>query len=118
MKGARPARVRPRAFAGPDEFTTEVLRDFLEDHWGDSSPAPRRQRLAIVKGFFRWATDERGRPANPAEKIKPPKRASVERQAYAPDVIDTLRRRSRRYGIRSRSSCSASWRSVAARRGC
>ena len=50
----------------------------------------RRNRLAILKSFFRWAADERGLDANPAERIKPPKRASVERQAYAPDVIDAL----------------------------
>jgi integrase len=28
---------------------------------------------------------------NPIEKVRPPKGKSVERQAYAPDVIDTLR---------------------------
>ena len=28
---------------------------------------------------------------SPADRIKPPKRASVERQAYAPDVIEQLR---------------------------
>ena len=74
-----------------DEFTTETLRDFLDEHWGDSSPATRRNRLAIVKSFFRWATEERGLGGSPAERIKPPKQASVERQAYAPDMLETLR---------------------------
>ena len=74
-----------------DEFTTETLRDFLDEHWGESSPATRRQRLAIVKSFFRWAADERDLEANPAERIKPPKQGSAERQAYAPDVLETLR---------------------------
>ena len=54
-------------FKSLDEFTTEALRDFLDEHWGDSSPATRRNRLAIVKSFFRWAADERGLAANPAD---------------------------------------------------
>jgi site-specific recombinase XerD len=65
------------------EFTTYGVRDFLDEHWGDSAPATRRNRLAIVKSFFRFCVDERGLEANPADKIKPPKRSSVERQAHA-----------------------------------
>ena len=75
-----------------DEFTTETLRDFLDEHWGDSAPATRRNRLAIVKSFFRWAVEERDLAANPAERIKPPKKVGVERQAHAPSVIEQLRR--------------------------
>jgi site-specific recombinase XerD len=73
------------------EFTTESLRDFLDEHWGEAAPATRRQRLAIVKSFFRFAVEERGLEHSPAERIKPPKEQSVERQAYAPDVIERLR---------------------------
>jgi site-specific recombinase XerD len=73
------------------ELTTEMLRDFLDEHWGDSSPATRRQRLAAVKSFFRWAVEERGVGDNPIEKVKAPEGKSVERQAYAPDMIDALR---------------------------
>jgi len=75
-----------------DEFTTESLRDFLDANWGDAAPATRRNRLAVVKSFFRWAVDERGLVGNPADRIKSPKKTPVERQAYAPDVIETLRR--------------------------
>lgn len=74
------------------EFTTEALRDFLDDHWSESSPATRRNRLSIIRSFFAWAVEERGVGENPAQKIKPPKIRSVEREAYAPDVIETLRR--------------------------
>ena len=35
--------------------------------------------------------DERGLAVNPADKIKPPKKANVERQAYSPNVIEQLR---------------------------
>ena len=75
-----------------DEFTTEALRDFLDEHWGEAAPATRRNRLAIVKSFFRWAVEERGLGENPAERIKPPEEGRVDRQAYAPDVIEKLRR--------------------------
>jgi integrase len=77
---------------GPaSEVTTEMLRDFLDEHWGDAAPATRRNRLAIVKSFFRWAVEERGVPVNPADRIKPPRQARVERQAYGPDLIEKLR---------------------------
>jgi len=75
-----------------DQFTTETLRDFLDEHWGEAAPATRRNRLAIVKSFLRLCVEERSLEANPAERIKPPKRSSVERQAYAPDVIEELRK--------------------------
>jgi site-specific recombinase XerD len=73
------------------ELTTDDLRGFLDEHWGEASPATRRQRLAAVKSFMRWAADERALPTNPIERVKPPRAKSVERQAYAPDVIDSLR---------------------------
>jgi site-specific recombinase XerD len=75
-----------------DQFTAETLREFLDEHWGDSAPATRRNRLAIVKSFFRFAVDERGLEINPADRIKPPKPKRVERQAYKPAVIEKLRR--------------------------
>jgi site-specific recombinase XerD len=71
-------------------ITTEMVRDFLDEHWGEAAPATRRNRLAIVKSFFAWAVEERGLGESPAAKIKPPKRASVERQAYTPETIDQL----------------------------
>jgi len=74
-----------------EQFTSENVRDFLDEHWGESAPATRRNRLAIVKSFFNYCVEERGLESNPAAKIKPPKQASVERQAYTPDVIEQLR---------------------------
>jgi integrase/recombinase XerD len=74
-----------------NQFSTEDVRDFLDEHWGEASPATRRNRLAIVKSFFRFCVEERGLGVNPAERIKPPKKANVERQAYSPSVIEQLR---------------------------
>jgi site-specific recombinase XerD len=72
------------------EVTTEMLRDFLDEHWSDASAATRRQRLACVRSFFSWAVEERGLASNPARVIKPPKPKHVERTAYKPDMIHEL----------------------------
>ncbi|CAN5214718.1 hypothetical protein BH20ACT13_BH20ACT13_01780 [soil metagenome] len=79
-------------FQSLEEFTVESVREFLDEHWGESSPATRRQRLAILKSFFVFCVDERGLAKSPAHKIKPPPQRNVERQAYAPDTIELLRR--------------------------
>jgi site-specific recombinase XerD len=78
--------------ASVGEITTEMVRDFLDEHWGESAPATRRHRLSVVKSFFAWCVDERGLGENPAAKIKPPKKRDVERRAYKPDLIEQLRR--------------------------
>lgn len=111
--GGKRAAVAKRA--GEPLRRRQSVRDW---HWGDSSPATRRNRLAIVKSFFRWAADERGLDANPAERIKPPKRASVERQAYAPDVIDALWAAQPPLPDQIAIQLLGSWRSAAANWGC
>lgn len=73
-----------------EEFTTDLLRDFLEEHWGEAAASTRQNRLAIVRSFFTWAVDERGLPANPAAPIKPVRVRNRERNAYKPDVIHRL----------------------------
>lgn len=73
------------------ELTLDDLRDFLDDHWGESAPATRRQRLAAVKSFFSWAKDERGLPEHPIARVKPPKPTEVSRNAYTPEIIEQFR---------------------------
>jgi integrase/recombinase XerD len=73
------------------DLTTDDLRGFLDEHWGEAAPATRRQRLAAVKSFYRFCIEERGLDRNPIEKVKPPKRTDVARNAYAPDIIEQLR---------------------------
>ena len=73
-----------------DEFTTETLREFLDEHWAETSAATRANRLAAVRSFFAWAVDEGRMAANPAGVIKAPKVHNRERSAYQPDVIHTL----------------------------
>lgn len=66
--------------------------DVLDQHWGESATATRRNRLAIVTSFFRFCVEERGLQCSAAERIKPPRRASVERQqGYSPATIEQLR---------------------------
>ena len=73
------------------DLTLEDLRDFLDEHWGESSAATRRQRLATVKSFYTFCCEERGLDLNPIEKVKAPKKTDVVRNAYDVDVIDQLR---------------------------
>jgi len=69
---------------------TEYLREFLDDQWGDSSPATRAQRLSIVKSFFQWEVGEGRIEFNPAAAIKGPRVRSPERPAHARDTIVRL----------------------------
>lgn len=73
------------------DLTTEDLRGFLDEHWGESASATRRQRLAAVKSFYAYAVEERGLERNPIQMVKPPKQTDVSRNAYTRDVIDQLR---------------------------
>jgi site-specific recombinase XerD len=73
-----------------DEIGTDMLRDFLDSHWGECSPATRRNRLAVVRSFFKWAVDEGRMRTNPASPIRAPKRQDVERSAYPRDTIEHL----------------------------
>jgi len=63
------------------DLTTDDLRDSLDERWGEAASATRRQRLAALKSFFRWEVEERGLAFNPIEKVKPPKKTDVARNA-------------------------------------
>lgn len=74
-----------------EDLTTESLRRFLDERWGESSSATRRQRLATLKSFLEWAIGEqRGIEQNPLQRVKPPKKRQVERNAYPVDMLDRL----------------------------
>jgi len=73
------------------DLTLEDLRDFLDEHWGEAASATRGQRLAALKSFYAFCVEERGLERNPIEKVKPPKKTDVSRNAYAPEVIEQLR---------------------------
>jgi hypothetical protein len=95
-----------------DQVTTEMVRDFLDEHWGEAAPATRRNRLAIVKSFFAWAVEERGLGESP------PRRSS-RRNAPTSNAPHTHPKRStgsyehnRRYATRSRCSSSDGSRSA------
>jgi site-specific recombinase XerD len=73
------------------ELTTDRLRGFLDEHWAESSPATKRQRLAALKSFLEWGiAEERGIDLNPLARVKPPRRKTVERRAYEVDVVERL----------------------------
>lgn len=73
-----------------DEFTTDDILGWLDEHWGDSATATRANRTAIIRSFFDWAVGEGRAQSNPASTIKAPKIRNRERNAYKPDVIHGL----------------------------
>ena len=101
-----------------DEFTTEVLRDFLDEHWGDSAPATRRNRLAIVKSFFHWAVQERDLGQNPAAGSSRRRRPRSNGRPTARTSSRSCAARSRRSASRSPSSSSAGLRYARTSSGC
>jgi integrase/recombinase XerD len=62
---------------------TEYIREFLETEWGGAATATKKQRIAIVRTFFKWGAAESRIPYNPTEPIKSPKVRNRERLAYA-----------------------------------
>lgn len=72
-------------------LTAGVTYSAIDEHWGESAPATRRQRLAAVKSFYAFCIQERGLEHNPIEKVKPPKMTDVSRNAYTPETIEQLR---------------------------
>jgi integrase/recombinase XerD len=72
------------------EITLEDLLEFLDEHWGEASPNTRRQRLACIKSFFKWAKT-RGLDHHPIAEVEPPKKVDIDRDSYTPDVIEKLR---------------------------
>jgi len=73
-----------------DQFDTETIRDFLDEHWGETAAATRANRLAAVRSFLTWAVENGRLAANPAAPIKAPKVRNRERNAYKPDLIHKL----------------------------
>jgi len=61
---------------------TELLRGFLDAHWGDLSSATRRNRLSILKSFFDWAVGERHISFSPPAAIKGPRSHRPLRNAH------------------------------------
>jgi integrase/recombinase XerD len=86
--------IRHADFASLETFAspvgTDYLREFLDLHWGDLSPATRRQRLAVLRSFFSWAMIEQKIGYDPTRAIKPPKEGGRIRQAHTEKVIRQL----------------------------
>ena len=67
-------------FCEPDGY--DLLYDFLDRHWGDSTGDTIRQRSAILRSFFGWGVESGRLPFNPAEKVKVERRAQRLREAH------------------------------------
>jgi site-specific recombinase XerD len=87
-----------------NEITYDDLDDYIYRRWGAGGrkkngepfkPATERQRIAAIKGFFKWADEiaERIDGKNPARKLEPPQLYDEDtepRRAHPDDVIETL----------------------------
>lgn len=87
--------LRHADWPGLEEFCTpvgpEYLREFLDAEWGTAASSTRRQRTSIVRAFFRWASNERRIPYDPAASLRSPKgRGRAARQAYPLAVLHQL----------------------------
>lgn len=67
-----------------------VVRAFLDHHWSKSSPATRRQRLAILRSLLTWLVGEGLLRANPATNVRGPKLKSEERHAHSPETVRSI----------------------------
>lgn len=67
-----------------------VVRAFLDHHWSKSSPATRRQRLAILRSLLTWLVGEGLLRANPATNVRGPKPKSEERHAHSPEQVRSI----------------------------
>lgn len=78
-----------RDFCSP--VGVEYLRAFLSRHWGESSPATKRQRTSAIRSLFAWALDEHLIEWNPAAGLKLPRaRGGEERVSYPMSVLVRL----------------------------
>lgn len=60
----------------------DLLIDFLDRWWGDSTGDTIGQRAAVVRSFFRWAKKSGRVPFNPVEDIKVPRGSRRLRTAH------------------------------------
>jgi integrase len=67
-------------FCEPDGY--DLLVDFLDRHWGDSTGDTLGQRVAVVRSFFQWAKKSGKVPFDPAEDIKVPRGSRRLREAH------------------------------------
>jgi integrase/recombinase XerC len=67
-----------------------LVRDFLHRHWGKTSPATRRQRLAIMRSWLRWMVGEGILKGNPSANIRGPKERRFDRKPPSFDEIEAL----------------------------
>lgn len=61
---------------------TELLRAFLDKHWGDSAPSTRSNRTSLLRDLFGWAYREGMIDRDPMLKVRSPKRRGQRRDAH------------------------------------
>lgn len=74
----------------PSDVEYDLLRAFLEKHWADAAGNTKGQNVSTLRCFFAWAYEYDHIPANPAKKLKPPRKTETERRSHSRSVIKRL----------------------------
>ena len=64
---------------------TELLEDFMDAHYGDSSPRNYNKNLSILRDFFKWAQIRQRIQGDPTLAIERAKARQVYRTTFTPD---------------------------------
>ena len=62
---------------------TDLVREFLERHWGERAPRTRAKNLSILRDFFRWAVAEGLIYGEPTVPIRRPRKRGTVRGVFA-----------------------------------
>jgi site-specific recombinase XerD len=73
----------------PNEVTTDRLRTYLNERYGELKPNTRHSAVSAVKCLFAWLHDNDHLPSDPARKLKAPRSVDSERKAHS---LSTIRR--------------------------
>lgn len=68
----------------------ERLRECMDFHWGDKSPATKQKTIAVWRDFFEWAIDNGLILSNPARKLKSPKRRDTRREPFPKSFVEQV----------------------------
>ncbi len=90
--------LRERGIRKPEEVSTELLREALAElHDLGRSPRTRMRARSSIRGFYRWASRQRGMEADPATELEAPRATRTLPRVLSPEeaarLVDACRAR-------------------------
>lgn len=74
----------------PAAVTLEMLTEFLRRHWADAKPNTKNIHVSALRCFFAWCLDHDHITADPARRLKSPRRTDTERRSHSQATIRKL----------------------------